>query len=219
MEKRCVYNLSHRPRTVFAKTPRISKPFEFSVRSEWPTFIFLRVFSDVPNVEEESAGKSDGEIDKKASSQPANSQPEETVLPPVSAATSPDVLPLPLKASSSSEASNSAATPVETENCEGATATCSTASSPSSDKAPAQSVYHVKWIKFKSSTVAIITQNENGPCPLLAIMNFLLLKGKIKLPGMIEMVTSGQLMEYLGDCIFENAPKVRLVLFAGVCSN
>ena len=91
-------------------------------------------------------------------------------------------------------------------------ATCSSASSPSSDKAPIQSVYHVKWIKFKGNTVAIITQNENGPCPLLAIMNVLLLKEKIKLPGMIEMVTSGQLMEYLGDCIFENAPKVRLFL-------
>ena len=97
---------------------------------------------------------------------------------------------------------------METENTDGAMATCSNASSPSSDKAPIQSVYHVKWIKYKGNTVAIITQNENGPCPLLAIMNVLLLKNKIKLPGMIEMVTSGQLMEYLGDCIFENAPKV-----------
>lgn len=76
------------------------------------------------------------------------------------------------------------------------------------DKAPLQSVYHVKWIKFKNKPHAIITQNENGPCPLLAIMNVLLLQGKVKLPAMMEMVTSGQLMEYLGDCIFENAPKV-----------
>ena len=78
------------------------------------------------------------------------------------------------------------------------------------EKAPLQSVYHVKWINFKDNHVAIVTQNENGPCPLLAITNVLLLQGKIKLPGMVEMVTSGQLMEYLGDFIFTNMPKVKL---------
>ena len=83
-------------------------------------------------------------------------------------------------------------------------------STPAEEKAPQQSVYHVKWIKFKNTLHAIITQNENGPCPLLAIMNVLLLERRVKLPAMMEMVTSGQLMEYLGDCIFENAPKVIL---------
>ena len=78
----------------------------------------------------------------------------------------------------------------------------------SSNSQPQESVYHVKWVTFKSKQVPIITQNENGPCPLLAIMNVLMLQGKVKLPTMLEIVTSGQLMEYLGDCIFENAPKV-----------
>ena len=87
----------------------------------------------------------------------------------------------------------------------------STSSSSPSDKAPLQSEYHVKWIQFKSQTVAIVTQNENGPCPLLAIINCLLLHGRIKLPAMVEMVTSGQLMEYLGDCILESTPKVKLL--------
>ncbi|CAL1548026.1 unnamed protein product, partial [Lymnaea stagnalis] len=70
-----------------------------------------------------------------------------------------------------------------------------------------ESVYYIKWITFGQANVPIITQNENGPCPLLAIMNVLLLKGKVKLAPMIEMVTSEQLMTYLGDCIFENMPQ------------
>uniref|UniRef100_A0ABM0LVZ9 Ubiquitin carboxyl-terminal hydrolase n=1 Tax=Saccoglossus kowalevskii TaxID=10224 RepID=A0ABM0LVZ9_SACKO len=70
-----------------------------------------------------------------------------------------------------------------------------------------QSVYHVKWIKFKDGTMPIVTQNENGPCPLLAIINVLILKGQIVLPDLVEIVTSGQLMEYLGDCMLAQTPK------------
>lgn len=44
---------------------------------------------------------------------------------------------------------------------------------------PVQSVYHIKWIKWKEENTPIITQNENGPCPLLAIMNVLLLAWKV----------------------------------------
>ncbi|KAH9518719.1 Ubiquitin carboxyl-terminal hydrolase MINDY-2 [Bulinus truncatus] len=74
-------------------------------------------------------------------------------------------------------------------------------------KSDQESVYYIKWITFGETNVPIITQNENGPCPLLAIMNVLLLKGKVKLAPMLEMVTSEQLMTYLGDCIFENMPQ------------
>lgn len=76
-----------------------------------------------------------------------------------------------------------------------------------SPPSPQQSVYHIKWVKWKDRKTAIITQNENGPCPLIAIMNVLVLKGKVNLPPMIEMITADQLMEYLGDCILQNAPK------------
>ncbi|XP_025088255.1 ubiquitin carboxyl-terminal hydrolase MINDY-1-like isoform X2 [Pomacea canaliculata] len=69
------------------------------------------------------------------------------------------------------------------------------------------SVYYIKWITFDNAKVPIITQNENGPCPLLAIMNVLLLKGKVKLAPMLEMVTSEQLMAYLGECVIENMPQ------------
>lgn len=42
-----------------------------------------------------------------------------------------------------------------------------------------ESVYYIKWIMFGQINVPVVTQNENGPCPLLAIMNVLLLKEKV----------------------------------------
>ena len=38
--------------------------------------------------------------------------------------------------------------------------------------------------------VGIITQNENGPCPLLSIVNVLLLRGKLSLPDGCEVSSS-----------------------------
>ncbi|KAM3927585.1 ubiquitin carboxyl-terminal hydrolase MINDY-2 [Leptodactylus fuscus] len=75
------------------------------------------------------------------------------------------------------------------------------------DRFPGQSVYHIKWIRWKEQNTPIVTQNENGPCPLLAIMNVLLLAWKVKLPPMMEIITAEQLMEYLGDYILEAKPK------------
>ncbi|GFO31126.1 ubiquitin carboxyl-terminal hydrolase mindy-1 [Plakobranchus ocellatus] len=85
-----------------------------------------------------------------------------------------------------------------------AEASCSSLSKEQKDL---ESVYYIKWITFDGGNVPIITQNENGPCPLLALVNVLLLKGKVKLAPMLEMITSEQLMTYLGECILENAPK------------
>lgn len=48
------------------------------------------------------------------------------------------------------------------------------------DRGAGQSVYHIKWIKWREENTPIITQNENGPCPLLAIMNVLLLAWKVQ---------------------------------------
>ncbi|KAK2096086.1 Ubiquitin carboxyl-terminal hydrolase MINDY-2 [Saguinus oedipus] len=45
----------------------------------------------------------------------------------------------------------------------------------SKERFPGQSVNHIKWIQLKEENTPIITQNENGPCPLLAILNVLLL--------------------------------------------
>ncbi|XP_017567140.1 ubiquitin carboxyl-terminal hydrolase MINDY-2 [Pygocentrus nattereri] len=75
------------------------------------------------------------------------------------------------------------------------------------DRGAGQSIYHIKWIRWKEENTPIITQNENGPCPLLAIMNVLLLAWKVKLPPMMEIITAEQLMEYLGDYILDAKPK------------
>uniref|UniRef100_A0A3Q4BMH8 Ubiquitin carboxyl-terminal hydrolase n=1 Tax=Mola mola TaxID=94237 RepID=A0A3Q4BMH8_MOLML len=82
-----------------------------------------------------------------------------------------------------------------------------TKSSCAKDRAAGQSIYHIKWIKWREENTPIITQNENGPCPLLAIMNVLLLAWKVKMPPMMEIITAEQLMEYLGDYILETKPK------------
>ncbi|XP_067119265.1 ubiquitin carboxyl-terminal hydrolase MINDY-2-like isoform X1 [Centruroides vittatus] len=76
-----------------------------------------------------------------------------------------------------------------------------------SSSVPPNSAYHIKWVQWKDQKTPIITQNENGPCPLIAIMNFLILKNRISLPPMMEIITAEQLMEYLGDCILDNIPK------------
>ena len=39
--------------------------------------------------------------------------------------------------------------------------------------------YHIKWIDWFEEKIPIITQNKNGPCPLLAIFNVLLLSKRV----------------------------------------
>jgi hypothetical protein len=96
-------------------------------------------------------------------------------------------------------------------------------------------IYRLKWFDCKRSgnekdkdKIAIITQNENGPCPLIAIMNVLLLKGDVRVPKgefnvcfvtfaatlttnsfpkVMDVITADQLMEFLGDNILSNMPK------------
>ncbi|XP_042327331.1 ubiquitin carboxyl-terminal hydrolase MINDY-2 isoform X2 [Sceloporus undulatus] len=80
-------------------------------------------------------------------------------------------------------------------------------SSAAKERFPGQSVYHLKWVRWKEENTPVVTQNENGPCPLLAIMNVLLLAWKVKLPPMMEIITAEQLMEYLGDYILDSKPK------------
>ena len=41
----------------------------------------------------------------------------------------------------------------------------------------------IKWIEFNYEQLPILLQNVNGPCPLLAIFNILLLRKRVKLPS------------------------------------
>ncbi|GBN76687.1 Ubiquitin carboxyl-terminal hydrolase MINDY-1 [Araneus ventricosus] len=69
------------------------------------------------------------------------------------------------------------------------------------------SIYQIKWISRNGCKSPIITQNENGPCPLIAITNVLIMKGRITVPSLVDFVTTENLMAYLGDCILESIPK------------
>ena len=70
-----------------------------------------------------------------------------------------------------------------------------------------RSQYSIAYI-FAGKKVPIVTQNQNGPCPLIAIINVLLLSGKITLDSAAEVVTSSQLMGYLGDIVLQTMPQV-----------
>jgi hypothetical protein len=79
------------------------------------------------------------------------------------------------------------------------------------------SIYHVKWIGWRRSSndalrrVGVITQNENGPCPLLSIINVLLLRGRLTLPEGCEVISAEQLLEFLGK---KKLPGIILFLFS-----
>uniref|UniRef100_A0A915K1C4 Ubiquitin carboxyl-terminal hydrolase n=1 Tax=Romanomermis culicivorax TaxID=13658 RepID=A0A915K1C4_ROMCU len=77
----------------------------------------------------------------------------------------------------------------------------------SSQKSVASDLIHqVKWVPWHGRKTPIITQNENGPCPLLAIMNVLLLRGQITIPDTLDFLTTEKLLERLGDCILRLIP-------------
>ncbi|NXW93300.1 MINY1 hydrolase, partial [Alopecoenas beccarii] len=80
--------------------------------------------------------------------------------------------------------------------------------------------YCVKWINWKGERTPVVMQSANGPCPLLAVMNVLLLQWKarvgglsptsahfqVKLPPQKEVITAEELMAHLGDCILSTQP-------------
>lgn len=52
--------------------------------------------------------------------------------------------------------------------------------------------------------IKIITQNSNGPCPLLALCNILILRGDIELRQSLESVSFEHLVELMGDFLLRN---------------
>uniref|UniRef100_A0A8C3USH5 Ubiquitin carboxyl-terminal hydrolase n=1 Tax=Catharus ustulatus TaxID=91951 RepID=A0A8C3USH5_CATUS len=79
--------------------------------------------------------------------------------------------------------------------------------SPGAPPAPDRDFYCVKWIRWKGERTPVVTQSENGPCPLLAIINVLLLRWKVKLPPQKEVITAEELMAHLGNCILATQPR------------
>ncbi|XP_067654305.1 ubiquitin carboxyl-terminal hydrolase MINDY-1-like [Haliotis asinina] len=146
-----------------------------------------------------------------------DAQPENVELPPTDNTPNVELPPLDEKAAAEKSTLKEGETPAAdaalsnavelppTDESSGGEA--GNSASGAKDDLSGQSVYYIKWIHYKQNKVPIITQNENGPCPLLAIMNVLLLKGKVKLAPMIEMITSEQLMTYLGESILDSMPE------------
>ncbi|KAL3936046.1 MAG: hypothetical protein SGBAC_008559, partial [Bacillariaceae sp.] len=67
--------------------------------------------------------------------------------------------------------------------------------------------YRLKEITFKERPCHILLQNENGPCPLLAAANILLLKDSITLPSNCigaGVITIDQLLNVLAEKILTN---------------
>mmetsp|Transcript_1082 Transcript_1082/g.1756 ORF Transcript_1082/g.1756 Transcript_1082/m.1756 type:complete len:520 (-) Transcript_1082:88-1647(-) len=62
-------------------------------------------------------------------------------------------------------------------------------------------VYQIKWLFTEGpvSSVPICLQNENGPCPLLAIVNALFLRGNITIPEGIMYITLEELVSKMTD--------------------
>ncbi len=56
-------------------------------------------------------------------------------------------------------------------------------------------MYLIKHIRFLGRNVPVLCQNENGPCPLLAICNILLLRGSIQIHPDISCISSEELIE------------------------
>jgi len=64
----------------------------------------------------------------------------------------------------------------------------------------AEDVYEVKRIEFLGKKDRpILLQSKNGPCPLLAIANQLLLSNRLALPAHQEMVSLNNLVHLIAE--------------------
>ena len=68
-----------------------------------------------------------------------------------------------------------------------------------------QDVFQVKQIETPHDKLNIILQSVNGPCPLIAIMNCLLLQRRIALPADNEFITATSLCSLLGNYLLDRA--------------
>nr|KAJ3423178.1 Ubiquitin carboxyl-terminal hydrolase MINDY-2 [Polyrhizophydium stewartii] len=81
------------------------------------------------------------------------------------------------------------------------------------DASPPDLEYALKplvWADLASGEqrrLAVITQNRNGPCPLLALCNVLLLRGDIELRPDLPSVSFERLVALLGDYLVRNTPR------------
>lgn len=67
-------------------------------------------------------------------------------------------------------------------------------------------LYRLKKVQWNGKTIPLVMQNINGPCPLLAICNILLLQGKIRIHTDYSMVNYEDLVGLLGELLLNQKP-------------
>ena len=72
-----------------------------------------------------------------------------------------------------------------------------------------EEVYRLKASKYGTRNVSIIMQGANGPCPLIALANVLLLRGKIVLNADYGRVAFGDLLALVADHLCASNPPVK----------
>ncbi|CAF1379394.1 unnamed protein product [Rotaria sordida] len=63
--------------------------------------------------------------------------------------------------------------------------------------------YLIKWIEFNFEELPILLQNVNGPCPLLAIFNILLLRKRIIIDSNRDVISTERVVTLLAEYILE----------------
>jgi hypothetical protein len=63
--------------------------------------------------------------------------------------------------------------------------------------------YRIKTVPFLSSHVNILCQKENGPCPILAIANALILLKRLAISAGTDVVSSTSLLNALANIALE----------------
>eukprot|EP01116_Phalansterium_solitarium_P010624 TRINITY_DN2562_c0_g1_i1.p1 TRINITY_DN2562_c0_g1~~TRINITY_DN2562_c0_g1_i1.p1 ORF type:complete len:691 (+),score=159.36 TRINITY_DN2562_c0_g1_i1:99-2171(+) len=74
--------------------------------------------------------------------------------------------------------------------------------------------YRLKRIEFHGKRLAVVLQDENGPCPLIAIANILLLQGKLKLHDDYAGISQESLITLIADFMLNEckAPSNKMLL-------
>ena len=67
-------------------------------------------------------------------------------------------------------------------------------------------LYRIKKITYDNARIPILMQNRNGPCPLLAISNVLLLRKKLYIHEDLAFIDFAQLVQMVGSYLVEFNP-------------
>ncbi|XP_058085626.1 uncharacterized protein LOC131233064 isoform X3 [Magnolia sinica] len=71
-------------------------------------------------------------------------------------------------------------------------------------KREGKGVYKIKVVQFFDSVVPIILQNANGPCPLIALGNILLLRKQLRLDSDMSEISEEILIECIADRLLDS---------------